>query len=88
MAIGALHAIKSAGLNVPRDISLVGFDDMRYAAVMDPPLTTIAQPAEEIGERVMYRLCREIDAPNGEQRTPDIVPHQLVIRQSVAAPSD
>ena len=88
MAIGALHAIRSAGLNVPRDISLVGFDDMRYAAVTDPPLTTIAQPAEEIGERVMYRLCREIDAPNGEQRTPDIVPHRLVIRQSVAAPPD
>ena len=87
MAIGALHAIKSAGLAVPRDISLVGFDDIRYAEVMDPPLTTVAQPAEEIGERVMYRLCREIDAEPGET-APEIVPHRLVLRQSVTAPPD
>ncbi len=92
MAIGALHAIKSAGLTVPRDVSLVGFDDVRYAAVMDPPLTTIAQPAEEIGERVMYRLCQEIDDEiddkTGDHSAPEIVPHRLVVRQSVAAPPD
>jgi LacI family repressor for deo operon, udp, cdd, tsx, nupC, and nupG len=87
MAIGALHAIKAVGLGVPRDISLVGFDDIRYAAVMDPPLTTVAQPAEEIGVRVMYRLCREIDDEPGET-APEIVPHRLVLRQSVAAPPD
>ncbi len=88
MAIGALHAIKSAGLAVPRDVSLVGFDDVRYAAVMDPPLTTIAQPAEEIGERVMYRLCQEIDDEIDGGSVPEIVPHRLVVRQSVAAPPD
>lgn len=86
MAIGALHAIKSAGLKVPQDISLMGFDDIRYAAVMDPPLTTISQPAEEIGERVMYRLCREIE--RGEQAAgtePELVAHRLIVRESVAA---
>lgn len=86
MAIGALHAIKAAGLDVPRDLSLIGFDDVRYAAVMDPPLTTIAQPAEEIGERVMQRLCREIDDEAEENAAPEIVPHQLVIRDSTGAP--
>ena len=88
MAIGALHAIKSAGLTVPGDISLVGFDDIRYAEVLDPPLTTIGQPAEEIGERVMYRLCREIDDERAGTQEPEIVPHKLIVRQSVCPPTD
>lgn len=86
MAIGCLHEIKSAGLKVPGDISVVGFDDIRYAEVMDPPLTTISQPAEEIGERVMYRLCREIEDGMNSDNTSEIVPHKLVIRRSVARP--
>lgn len=88
MAIGCLHEIKSAGLTVPDDISIVGFDDIRYAEVTDPPLTTISQPGEEIGERVMYRLCRRIEAGKGVSSAPEIVPHKLVVRQSVARPAD
>ncbi len=88
MAIGCVHAVKAAGLTVPGDISVMGFDDIRYAEVMDPPLTTIAQPTEEIGERAMYRLCREIeDAPQAPDDAPEIVPHKLIVRQSVAAPA-
>jgi len=88
MAIGCLHEVKAAGLGVPSDVSIIGFDDIRYAEVTDPPLTTISQPGEEIGERVMYRLCRQIDEDNGDNRDPEIVPHKLVVRQSVAAPPD
>lgn len=84
MAIGCLHEVKSAGLAVPHDMSIVGFDDIRYAEVTDPPLTTISQPAEDIGERVMYRLCRQIESDNGKTGSAEIVPHQLVVRQSVA----
>ncbi|MBU2677041.1 MAG: substrate-binding domain-containing protein, partial [Gammaproteobacteria bacterium] len=84
MAIGCLHEVKTAGLTVPGDISIMGFDDIRYAEVTDPPLTTVSQPAEEIGERVMYRLCRNIDDGNDENGEPEIVPHKLVVRQSVA----
>ena len=87
MAMGAYHEIHSAGLKIPRDISVVGFDDIRYAAVMDPPLTTISQPAEEIGKRVMCRLLREIEEGRSKNGAPEIVPHKLIIRQSVAAPS-
>ena len=87
MAIGCLHEIKSAGLRVPQDISIIGFDDIRYAEVTDPPLTTISQPAEEIGERVMYRLCRRIETGKGASSLPELVPHKLVIRQSVARPA-
>jgi len=87
MAIGCLHAVKSASLCVPDDISVMGFDDIRYAEVTDPPLTTIGQPAEEIGERVMYRLCREIEDGRNGETTPEIVPHELIVRQSVAGPA-
>ncbi len=86
MAIGSLHEVKSAGLRVPEDISIIGFDDIRYAEVTDPPLTTIGQPAEEIGERVMYRLCRRIEGGEINGTEPEIVPHRLVIRQSVSRP--
>jgi LacI family repressor for deo operon, udp, cdd, tsx, nupC, and nupG len=63
----------------------MGFDDIRYAEVADPPLTTISQPAEEIGERVMYRLYRAIEQHDRGDSKPEIVPHKLIIRQSVAA---
>ena len=88
MAIGCLHEIKAAGLKVPDDISVIGFDDIRYAEVTDPPLTTISQPAEEIGERVMYRLYQRIEEGrgNGDEES-TIVPHKLVVRQSVARPA-
>lgn len=87
MAIGCLHEIKAAGLKVPDDISVIGFDDIRYAEVTNPPLTTISQPAEEIGERVMYRLCRRIEEGRGDgDDESQIVPHKLVVRQSVTRP--
>ena len=83
MALGAMHEIKSAGLKIPSDISVIGFDDIRYAEIMDPPLTTIAQPAEEIGERTMRRLCQIIDGSDTEG-APEIVPHKLIVRKSTA----
>ncbi|MEM7218739.1 MAG: LacI family DNA-binding transcriptional regulator [Pseudomonadota bacterium] len=84
MAMGALHECRSAGLEVPGDISVLGFDDIRYASVTEPPLTTVHQPAEEIGERVMYRLCREIEGEAEGMPNIEIVPHRLIIRESVA----
>lgn len=85
MAIGCLHAIRSAGLSVPDDIAVMGFDDIRYAAVTNPPLTTIAQPAQLIGERTMLRILDAVDGIDiGSE--PELVPHKLVIRESTAAP--
>ena len=89
MAIGCLHSAKSLGMRVPEDLSVMGFDDTRYAAVTDPPLTTISQPAAEIGERVMYRLCQEIEQgrPSGAHgNRPELVAHRLIVRESVTAP--
>lgn len=86
MALGCLHAVKSAGLNVPHDLSVVGFDNTRYAAITDPPLTTVHQPALEIGERVMQKLLHEIEHGRGEDAEPEIMPHRLVVRASTAPP--
>jgi len=61
MAMGCMHAIKSAGLKIPQDVSVIGFDDVRYAAIMDPPLSSVRQPAKDIGEQVMLRLLGEIE---------------------------
>ncbi len=83
MALGAMHEIKLAGLSVPGDISVIGFDDIRYAEISDPPLTTIAQPGEEIGEKSMYKLCNIIDGQAIDNKT-DVVEHQLIIRSSTA----
>ena len=87
MAIGCLHEIQNEGLHVPGDISVMGFDDIRYAETTNPPLTTIAQPTEEIGERVAYRMLKAIETANGVPDEPEIVPHKLIVRQSVGSPS-
>ena len=84
LAIGCMHELQLAGLGVPDDISVVGFDDIRYAEVTNPPLTTVRQPAEEMGERIVQKLCAAIrDEKPGEPET-QIVSHQLVTRNSVA----
>jgi LacI family repressor for deo operon, udp, cdd, tsx, nupC, and nupG len=86
MAMGFVHAVKTAGLKVPHDLSVVGFDDVRYAEILDPPLTTVRQPARQIGERVMQRLFKEIEDGLSVTADPEIVPYELVIRKSVAPP--
>lgn len=83
MAIGALPVLKKQGLRVPEDISIVGFDDIKFAAYCDPPLTTIRQPRTRIGELSMQML---LDILNGVDPGPKRreLPHTLVIRDSVA----
>jgi LacI family repressor for deo operon, udp, cdd, tsx, nupC, and nupG len=85
MAIGAMAELRAMGMTVPDDVSIVGFDDIRYAEAMNPPLTTVAQPREEIGERCFYRLLNAMDDPSVETGV-EIVPHKLVVRASAAAP--
>jgi len=86
LAIGCMHEFQRAGLQVPDDISVVGFDDIRYAEVTNPPLTTVRQPAEEMGERIVRKLCAAIRDEKPDEPETQVVPHQLVIRQSVATP--
>jgi LacI family transcriptional regulator, repressor for deo operon, udp, cdd, tsx, nupC, and nupG len=85
MAMGVIITARCRGLRVPDDLSVVGFDDIRFARCVDPPLTTIAQPMREIGEGTV-RLLLEI--LNGSQLAPVSVtlPHTLQVRASTAAP--
>ena len=86
MAIGVMENAKRRGLRVPRDLSVVGFDDIRFARYTDPPLTTVAQPMREIGEGTVRLLLQIL---NGDTRAPDSItlPHKLTIRSSTAPPT-
>jgi LacI family transcriptional regulator len=81
MAVGALRAIKGAGLRVPEDIGIVGFDDLPSSQITDPPLTTVHQPIHHIGETAAESLIDMIDHPDST-RHQIILPTKLVIRSS------
>jgi LacI family transcriptional regulator len=81
MAIGALRAIREAGLSVPEDISLIGHDDIEIASYIQPALTTIAQPIERLAETAIQFLLERIEKPNIPPRR-TILPNRLVKRQS------
>lgn len=79
MADGALAAIARAGLRVPDDIAVGGFDDSPVAATAHPPLTTIRQPWDRISEMMVRQLLAQID---GEGPATVILPTELVVRAS------
>jgi DNA-binding LacI/PurR family transcriptional regulator len=80
-AAGALEAIRNAGLRVPDDIALAGFDDLSLASELDPPLTTMRQDIQGIGQEASRNLLRLLDRPEGGPRRV-LLPTELVIRQS------
>ena len=84
MAIGAVRAIREAGLGVPEDVALVSFDDLPVAGFADPPLTTIHQPVLELGAKAVDLLIERIKDP---ERAPVQVrlPTKLVVRKSCGA---
>ncbi|MED1441385.1 LacI family DNA-binding transcriptional regulator [Aeribacillus composti] len=81
MAIGAIKAIKAKGLKVPDDISIVGFDDIKFASIFEPALTTVSQPMFEIGKKAMELLIKLMNGSEIERRQ-YILEDQLVIRDS------
>jgi LacI family transcriptional regulator len=81
IAVGILEATRRAGLEVPRDISLVGFDDMPFAELVDPPLTTVRQPVAAMGRTAFERLLSLINNAPAEPLTR--LPVELIIRNSV-----
>lgn len=81
MAIGAMHRVKKDGFSVPDDISIVGFDDIEFASYVDPPLTTIAQPTEELG-KVAFSVLLELLEGRTPEQTEFVLPTELVIRES------
>lgn len=82
MAVGALKTIREAGLSVPEDIALVGFDDVPLASMVDPPLTTVRQPIEQLGSMAVELLISLLENPGGDSVHRVVLPTELVIRAS------
>jgi DNA-binding LacI/PurR family transcriptional regulator len=83
MALGAINEFRAAGLHVPRDISVIGFDDIAFAALADPPLTTVNLPRNELGRRAVEALLETL-ADSNQQGVEITIPTQLIIRASTA----
>ena len=87
MAIGAMSAARDVGVLVPRDLSIVGFDDVDVAAHVEPPLTTVHQPIREKGAEAARLLLANIERrdPPTERRR---LPTRLIVRGSTGPPPD
>jgi DNA-binding LacI/PurR family transcriptional regulator len=84
MALGLLRRLHEAGREVPRDLSVVGFDDIPEAAYFTPPLTTVRQDFAELGRRCLLVLLGRIQGETGPTRV--VVPSELVVRKSTGVP--
>ena len=85
IAMGALKAALKAGVDVPRELSLIGCDDIEMASVVTPELTTVAIPARELGARAARLLIRQLDGQDVSTRPGKPLPVRLVRRATTAA---
>jgi len=81
MAIGAMRVIKEQGLSIPKDIAVMGFDNTLEAAYVEPALTTVRQPLQEMGEKAVDLAIRSMNDENFAPQTLAIKP-ELIKRQS------
>jgi DNA-binding LacI/PurR family transcriptional regulator len=84
-AIGVLHHLYERGLNAPRDVSVVGFDDVRIAQFTLPPLTTVRMSCEDIARAAVRTLRGKLE---GSGFAPGPIPTQLIVRQTTGYPRD
>jgi LacI family transcriptional regulator len=85
MAIGALSALREAGVSVPEEIAVTGFDDIPIAQYTSPPLTSVHVPILDLGERATEQLVQSITTTRRRRRTCETLPTALVVRQSCGA---
>jgi LacI family transcriptional regulator len=87
MAVGALKVVREAGLRVPQDVALVGLDDVPVATALQPALTTVRQPIEQMGSMAADLLLDLLENPPNEQAPAHkiILPAKLVVRESCGA---
>lgn len=79
IAIGAMRALSEAGLSIPQDVKIIGFDDIPAASLTSPPLTTIMQDIKGAGERLVETLLAQIE---GSERPDNRLPARLIARAS------
>lgn len=85
MAFGVIKELHQAGLSIPRDISVVGFDDIAFAELTEPPLTTVCLSRIELGRRTVEALLQNIERPQ-EHGLEVHIPTNLIVRASTAPP--
>ena len=85
MAIGCLYALKEQGFTVPHDVSVMGYDGIPFSRYASPPLTTIVQPMEGIGEQCAQILLDLVEGRKPETQT-HYLPHELLVRESTSPP--
>lgn len=83
MALGALRAIREAGLRVPQDVAVIGFDNVPFAALSNPSLSTISQPIGQLGEESTSMLIDLLEQAPAQPMS-KILPVELVMRESTA----
>jgi LacI family transcriptional regulator len=83
MAAGAMLAMHRAGIRIPDQMSVVGFDDTPMSEIIWPPLTTVRQPIKQLAERAVHLLLQP-ERQGDEQPTYEVIPHELVVRESTA----
>lgn len=88
MTVGALRALRDLGLRVPQDVRVVGFDDAPWAALVQPPLTVVSQPAYEIGRIAAELLAEAREDPDRARRQVLLAPELIVRESSGARPAD
>jgi LacI family transcriptional regulator len=86
MALGAMRAVAEAGLRIPHDLALIGFDGIERGAISNPPLSTIAQPVAELGRQAVSMLLQRIDSPAAPPMH-RYLPTELRIRESCGCPA-
>jgi DNA-binding LacI/PurR family transcriptional regulator len=82
MALGVLRALREAGLDVPRDVSIVGFDDIPEAEFFSPPLTTVRQDFAALGRNSIGVLLDQIEDGGSHPPPRVVVPASLIVRSS------
>jgi LacI family repressor for deo operon, udp, cdd, tsx, nupC, and nupG len=84
IAVGAIRAIRAAGLSVPGDISVMGYEDQRLSRIYDPQITTVHIPTFDIGYQAMVKLRKILAREPFEHEA--ILPTHVIVRQTTAAP--
>ena len=82
MAIGAMHLLHRMGKDVPKDVSVIGFDDLHHAAFVNPSLTTVHLPLDQVGALATDRLIERIHGRREPVR--ELLSTHLVVRDSTA----
>lgn len=79
-ALGVLHSLRCAGLRIPEDCSVIGFDDLELASYYCPPLTTVRQHRYQLGQRAMLMLLALIEGSTEVQA--EVLPAELIVRET------